>query len=217
MNKDVDYILRNIGNPISRMITLDQVTFILDQLTYVVDNYIDGDVVELGCNIGTTSLYIQSLLKYIKSNKQFHVYDSFDGLPDKHAHDTNIHSQKFIRGSYKTSLDRFITNFQTRNIELPNIHVGWFKQIPDSEYPHKIALAFLDGDFYTSILDSLDKIYNKMSKNGIILIHDYRWYRLPGVEKACKDFLKDKAETVESIAFVYGDNNDYMGKIIKLN
>jgi O-methyltransferase len=206
MNKDVDYILRKIGNPISEMITLDQVSFILDQLNYVVNNHIDGDVVELGCNIGTTSLYIQSLLKYMKSDKQFHVYDSFDGLPDKHIHDTNIHSQKFTRGSLKTSSDSFIKNFQTRNIELPNIHVGWFKEMPDSEYPNRIALAFLDGDFYTSILDSLEKIYKKMTKNGIILIHDYRWNRLPGVEKACQDFLKDKSEVIDGY---------HIGKIIK--
>ena len=35
------------------------------------------------------------------------------------------------------------------------MHKGWFDQLSDREVPEQIAFAFLDGDFYSSIIDSL--------------------------------------------------------------
>ncbi len=35
-----------------------------------------------------------------------------------------------------------------------------------------------------------------MSKNGIILIHDYHAEHLPGAKKAVNEFLKDKPEKI---------------------
>ena len=83
-----------------------------------------------------------------------------------------------------------------RLIFLQTIYSGWFKDIPDSEYPEKISFAFLDGDFYTSIIDSLNKIYKKMVPGGIIIIDDCGWNALPGCKKAVEDFLEDKPENL---------------------
>ena len=52
---------------------------------------IEGDVVELGCNKGGTSIWIRRILDIYKNkfniDKEFHVYDSWEGVPDKHYND----------------------------------------------------------------------------------------------------------------------------------
>jgi O-methyltransferase len=98
-------------------------------------------------------------------------------------------------------VDTFKKSMAAYNQKLPEINIGWFKAIDDDKYPEKICFAFFDGDFYTSILDSFEKVYHKMVPGGIILIHDYEWEHLPGVKVACDEFLKDKPEEI-----IYGGN-----------
>lgn len=179
------------------MVRESHVKSILYNIECVLD--VPGDIVELGCNIGTTSLFIRKFLDICGSNKDFHVYDSFEGLPEKSNQDCSTLERQFKKGHCKTNVDVFIGNFKKYNLKLPNINKGWFKDIPDDKYPDKICFAFFDGDFYTSITDSFEKVYPKLSNKGRIIIHDYKWKVLPGVEKACDDFLRDKSETVNSI------------------
>ena len=150
--------------------------------------YNDLYFVELGCNCGTTSIFIQTLLQKLGVFNRFHVYDSFQGLPDKIV-DKDGESQLYFKGSCSTCKEEFIGVFSRNNTTLPIIHEGWFIKIPDVEYPNNIALAFLDGDFYSSIYDSLTKVYHKIIPGGKLLIHDYNSEFLPGVTKACEDFF----------------------------
>lgn len=199
-----EYIFKNklilmINNnpPISDMMTKNQIYGIIYHLNEVLKNNIEGDIVELGCNLGTTSIYIREFLDSYKSNKTFHVYDSWQGLPEKQEVDWAIGDRQYEKGMCKTSKEVFIRNFDSRGLKLPEIHSGWFSEIPDNQYPNKICFAFLDGDFYTSIMDSLNKIYHKMSKGGIIIIDDCGWDVLPGCKKAVEDFLLDKIDVLE--------------------
>lgn len=153
---------------------------------------IDGDVCELGCFQGFSSILIRKILNHVESQKIYHVYDSWEGLPDM-----TYDGKYFKKGSFKTSKDIFIKLFKSEKLIVPVIHSGWFKNIPDPEYPDKISFAFFDGDFYSSIMDSFDKVYSKMTPGGIIHIDDYDNPRLPGVRKACDEFLANKPEKAE--------------------
>ena len=53
---------------------------------------------------------------------------------------------------------------------------------------NKIALLHLDMDIYSSTKFALNKLYKKMSPNGIILIDDYS--TVEGATKAVDEFLK---------------------------
>jgi len=205
---------------IGNMMTYEQIVAILENLYNVITHEIPGDIVELGCNIGTTTMFIQKLLDELKCDKVIHVYDSWKGLPKMNLHDISSSTYKFKEGSCTTSKQSFINTFLDRNLKLPVIHSGWFADIPDEEYPEKICFAFFDGDFYQSIMDSFQKTYHKIQKNGIIMIDDCGWSPLPGVHKACIEFLSDKHETLNMTA--YPDNNGNYGshngggKIIKM-
>jgi O-methyltransferase len=198
---------------------------VLRKLQEVLNNNIEGDVVELGCHNGGTSIWIQTLLQLNNSNKKFHVYDSWEGIPDKHEKDytinykdsicpqfvgdklrsvsemININNNVWIKGTTKTQKENFINSFTVLNVQLPIVHSGFFNEINDSEYPDKISFAYFDGDFYSSIIDSFNKVYHKMVPGGIIVIDDCGDYTLIGVKNACMDFLKDKPEKLHLDAY----------------
>jgi O-methyltransferase len=184
----------DFNNLASDMVSKEALQIILRELESVKD--IEGAVVELGCNIGTTSVFIQD---YLKGSKEFHVYDSFEGLPEKHEKDANQTERQFIKGQCLTNLDNFLNTFYKEDITPPEIHIGWFK---DAELPEKISFACFDGDFYTSIMDSWEKVYSCLSPGAVVCVHDYGWDVLPGVKLACDDFLSDKPETMTCENFI---------------
>jgi len=171
------------------MNTPEQVEKLVESLLKVIDNNIEGDVVELGCYVGESSKYLMKTIMETKSLKKLFVYDSFDGLPELSKWEENT---GWRAGTLKTTEDVLINNFLQNNLPIPYIHKDWFKNIPHYKLPEKIAFAFLDGDFYDSIYDSLEKIFDKVSDGGHILFHDYERNDLPGVRGAIEDFLKVK-------------------------
>ena len=85
--------------------------------------------------------------------------------------------------------------------------------------PKKISFAHLDGDFYSSILESLIYVYPNLSKGAIVIIDDYCDPKihdvnniLPGVKKACDEFFEDKKEKV-GVLLAGGETHGYFRKL----
>ncbi len=66
---------------------------------------------------------------------------------------------------------------------------AWFADLGPADLPGKIAFAFLDGDYYESIRDSLRLIERKLSPGAVIVVDDYQSEALPGVAKAVDEWL----------------------------
>ena len=184
-----------LGYPITTdQMTVERLHIVYSNLETVLKNETPGDIVEFGCYGGTTSLFIRRLLdKYdLSSVREFHVYDSFEGLPDKTSHDQAASGEDFQAGKLMVSKQDFTRQFKNARLLMPKIHKGWFKELSDNDVPSEIAFAFLDGDFYGSIIDSLRLVWPKMHKDGLVLIDDYKNPKLPGVERAIKDFFNAK-------------------------
>ena len=185
MNK-LNEILSQEDIPVDAgMINNEQKRELVQALSEVLDAGVEGDVVELGCYVGESSKMLRRTLNAYYSEKQLYVYDSFEGLPPLHDCEKNC---GWKPGTLKTSREILVKNFIDNRLAPPIIHKGWFKDI--TRLPDKICFAFLDGDFYDSIFDGLNKVYSKMADGGIIVFHDYGRADLPGVEKAVADFRK---------------------------
>jgi len=161
---------------------------------------VPGEVVELGCNEGQSSVLMRKVLDEFAPERHLHVYDSFQGLPEARQKDGTI---PFGPQDLKASRDILIDNFKQYGLRFPEIHAGWFHETLPSELPDQICFAYLDGDLYASILISLQYVYPRMMKGGICLIDDYAdpaihhgWNLLPGVKRACDEYLADKPERV---------------------
>jgi len=194
MSTLVDRILSEHAVIPNDMVQAVHIQIVLENIEKVLVDNIPGDIVEFGCNEGTTSLFISRFLKAMGSDKGFHVYDSFLGLPDKRPEDGN--SQNYLKGYCKAPRLKFEKNFYGAGLPLPDIHEGWFQDIKDNNIPKSISFAFLDGDFYSSIMDSLVKVYPRLVSHARVIVHDYEYIHLPGVAKACTDFLKGKPESI---------------------
>ncbi len=171
------------------IINREQVGCLVTNLIDIIEKNVEGDVVELGCYVGESSKYLMKTLVEYNSTKKLFVYDSFDGLPELTKWEE---SSGWQPGTLKTTEEVLIGNFKNNNLPLPIIHKDWFKDIPDYKIPEKISFAFLDGDFYNSIYDSLTKIYDKVSDGGYIFFHDFMRADLPGVDAAVRDFLSER-------------------------
>ena len=61
---------------------------------------------------------------------------------------------------------------------------GWFSESLPKANINKLSLLRLDGDLYSSTMDSLNNLYKKVSKGGFVIVDDY--YDWP----ECKELFK---------------------------
>lgn len=188
---------------ISDQVNPAQVSVILYELERVLKKGLDGDIVEFGCYIGTTSLFIRRLLDASHDTRAFHVYDSFEGLPPKTMQDNSRAGEQFQAGELSVSKKAFIREFQKAHLGPPVIHKGWFGELSTSDIPERIAFAFLDGDFYSSIHDSLKLVLPRMQQGSVIVVDDYAREALPGAAKAVHEvFAPEQVVTVHNLGVI---------------
>lgn len=179
---------------VSDQVTRERLRVVLTAFEQILKQDTPGNVVEFGCYIGTTSLFLRRLLdSYQQSDKrELHVYDSFAGLPEKTSEDNSVAGDQFKAGELSISKKQLLREFHKANLRPPIVHKGWFNELTPADVPKEIAFAFLDGDFYESITDSLRLIWPKLAANAIVAVDDYGREALPGAERAVQDFLRDK-------------------------
>ena len=171
------------------IINFDQITNLVIYLNDSINQNIEGDVTEFGCYVGESSKYLMKTLLENNSDKKLYVYDSFEGLPPLSKWEEGT---GWREGTLKSTEQILISNFVENNLPPPIIHKDWFKNVPEDMLPKKISFAFLDGDFYDSIYDSLNKIFDRVSDGGYICFHDYQRPDLPGVRAAIEDTFKER-------------------------
>ncbi len=162
-----------------------------------------GDVVEFGCYVGTTSVPVGKRL--MSTDKTLYVYDSFEGLPDKSAEDASPAGLQFVTGELLATKKQLIKNFKQAGVPLPVITKGWFSDITPSQVPGAISFAFLDGDYYHSVLDPLKLIWDRMAAGAVIIVDDYANEALPGAARATDEWLRDhpaKLQVEHSLAII---------------
>lgn len=147
---------------------------------------INGDIAEVGSYKGGSAKLI---CEANKENKAFHLFDTFEGLPDL-CHIDNV--EQFQKGNFSASF----MNVKNYLKKYQNIHFykGLFPETAMPVKKKKFSFVHLDADLYESTLASIKFFYPRMSKGGIIISHDY--IGLEGVRKAFDDFFKDKIEPV---------------------
>jgi O-methyltransferase len=181
---------------ISDQIKQPALSTVLRELERSLERGISGEVVELGCYIGTTTLFMRRLLDLKQSDKLIYAYDSFEGLPEKVTQDASGVGEQFKAGELKVSKKQFLHEFQKANLRAPITHKGWFKDLQPEQLPDQISFGFLDGDFYESIMDSLRLVWPRLQPGGVICIDDYQRHALPGPERAVRSFFQGKSVNI---------------------
>lgn len=145
-----------------------------------------GDVVEFGCYEGTTSVHLARLLA--TTPKQLCLYDSFAGLPPKTHHDQSPAGEQFKEGELFATKKQLVQNLKKAGVPMPRIVKGWFSDVAPTDVPATISFAFLDGDYYESILTPLKLIWPRLSPGAIVVVDDYASEALPGAARAVDEW-----------------------------
>lgn len=167
---------------------------------------VEGDFVELGCYRGDTSLLLQKLLHQNGFDRRLFLYDSFEGLPEKTKEDASVAGDGFKKGELLVTKKEVVLRFKKAGLPVPKIKKAFFEDLdpgmslsntssashsdrpPSGDLPEKIAFAFLDGDLYSSIKTSLKLVLPRLTKNAVLIVHDYNNPSLPGVARAVDEF-----------------------------
>jgi O-methyltransferase len=165
-----------------------ELSIILRELERILSADIAGDIVEFGCYIGTTSVPMGRRL--MTTSRALYVYDSFEGLPEKSSQDQSPAGMQFIAGELLASKKQLIKNFKQAGVPLPSITKAWFSEVIPQQVPPSIAFAFLDGDYYRSVLDPLKLIWDRLTPGAIVIVDDYANEALPGAAKAVNEWLR---------------------------
>lgn len=194
-------------NLLSDQVDKKEIEVIVRELKRVINNGVAGDVVEFGCYVGTTSVYLAQILMADKDKRRLYVYDSFQGLPEKTKEDTSPLGESFKPGELFVAKKQFIKNMAQARVTMPQIKKAWFSDLTSDDVPAKIAFAFLDGDYYASIADPLKLLDSVIGVGSTVIIDDYANSALPGASKAVDEWLKlhsNYSKKVEqSLAIIY--------------
>lgn len=166
-----------------------------------------GDFVELGCYRGDTSLLLAEVLREYNSGlvensvekpvKKLWIYDSFEGLPEKNSKDLSELGKEFREGELMVTKKEVKQRFLRAGLPVPIIKKKWFNELTGEDVPSEVAFAFLDGDFYESIRDSINVVADKMAENSVMIVHDYNNAALPGVMKAVDEWRAASGKSIE--------------------
>ncbi|NUK32264.1 class I SAM-dependent methyltransferase [Streptomyces lunaelactis] len=199
----------------SDTVDADRLPAIRTEIERLVVDEIPGAVVELGCFKGAMALWMRALLDATgQQQRPIHVYDSFQGLPERGEKDPELFPSGFLRAEPEEILalhDRW-------GCTPPTIHPGWFADTLPNRLPAEIAFAYLDGDYYDSIRTCLDACVPRLAPGGALIVDDYAdlqanpkaWAGLPGVKAACEDFFG----TQSPLEVLFGDGDLAFGRYV---
>lgn len=176
------------SKPEPQQVSNVETEIILELLRSTAD--ISGDVVELGCYRGDTSLLLERELERNPARKRLWIYDSFEGLPAKSSFDSSVAGDNFKQGELFVTKREVVERFKKSGLRVPRIRKNFFENLdPGIDLPSEISFAFLDGDLYQSIKTSFNLIWDKLSDGAVVVVHDYNNPELPGVTRAVDEWL----------------------------
>ena len=145
---------------------------------------IPGDFVECGVFQGFSSIVMAECLDFSKIDKQWYLYDTFEGIPADQ--DTSNASKK---GYQQKDLFESVTKrFQA----YPNIEViqGRVPEILEEKSPKTIAFMHIDMNSEVAEVAALEKLFQRVSPRGVIMFDDYGWRAYIKQKLAEDEFFK---------------------------
>jgi O-methyltransferase len=181
-----------------------------EAVTTINQEMLPGDVVECGVwNGGCVGLMAIYHTNHAGPRRRFHLFDSFQGLPQPSSFDKEVIVDFEVRhpgvrlhdadpelnpiGACAGISQADVEKFLVERLELARdnfvFHIGWFQEtVPRSANAiERIALLRIDGDRYDSTKACLDVLYDKVVPNGFVIIDDYGTFS--GCRKAVDEFL----------------------------
>jgi O-methyltransferase len=152
---------------------------------------IPGDVVECGTARGGSAALMGMTLERLGSSRRLWVFDTFEGLPPATEDDPDYDHAITWTGRCRGDIEDVEELFQRSGIrERAELVKGLFQDTLPTSTVGPISVLHIDADWYQSVKDCLDHLYDKVSPGGIIQFDDYGCWE--GARKAVHAFIEER-------------------------
>ena len=180
---------------------------VYNNIKYLVENNIPGDIVECGVwKGGLMQLASLTMLALGDNSRKIYLYDTFAGMPepgelDKDWNndspyerwssmrwdDGNSKGSRFGFGGSKEEIQKLMesTEYPIENLILVK---GLVEETIPTNIPSKISYLRLDTDWYTSTRHELNHLFPLLTVGGILVVDDYGYYK--GARKATDEYIE---------------------------
>ncbi|MBU1727075.1 MAG: TylF/MycF family methyltransferase [Candidatus Omnitrophica bacterium] len=173
------------------------------QQLFLMCNYIretksvEGDIAEIGCYFGDTTVFLNKFMDFEKIDKRYICVDTFTGF-DKAAIDfekknrekTHDYRSAYIYNNKKWFEETMRLN-GIKRVEVIRADICSYDFCDNT----KLSFTLIDLDLYSPTKSALEKVYRKLSKNGVIIVDDCRpslqTHIFDGALAAYREFVKE--------------------------
>ncbi len=153
---------------------LDNIKYCIE---YCLEHNIPGDFLEAGVWRGGACIYAAAVLKVNGSNRKVYVADSFSGVPppDKINYPQDKKDNHYLKTYLSVSQKKVEDNFRIYDLLYENVIFvkGLFKDSLPKLDVKSLAVLRVDGDMYSSTMQVLDALYDKVPIGGFVILDDF--------------------------------------------
>jgi O-methyltransferase len=163
------------------MIGINRLSNIEFCIKSIIQNNINGDLIEAGVWRGGSVIFMKAVLNDLSIyDKKIFAVDSFKGLPKPDSiYPADSNNKLYQENILVASLEEVKNNFKRFGLLDSSIIFleGLFKNTLPNAPIEKIALLRLDCDMYESTIIALNNLYPKLAIGGFIIIDDYNSFQ----------------------------------------
>lgn len=139
-----------------------------------------GDMAEVGVYRGGSAKIIAS----VKGSVTLHLFDTFAGLPRGDKKIDVLKAGEMVDTTLKE------VKLSLKTFSRIKYYQGIFPESSIECRANRFCFVHLDVDLYPGTRAGLEYFYPKISRGGVILVHDYNSLNCPGVKKAVDEYCK---------------------------
>jgi len=149
-------------------------------------NDVEGSVAELGVFKGDFAKLINEFFP----DKTLYLFDTFEGFSEKDAkYDVESNYSKPSSFFHDTSVELVLSKMPHR--QMCKVVKGYFPESA-ADIEETFSFVSIDTDLFLPIYNGLLYFYERLSKNGYILVHDFNHRYYSGAREAVIKFCREK-------------------------
>jgi len=184
------------------MVNVSRLYAFIAATRYAVQSQIPGAIVECGVwKGGATVASIKTVQALGRTDRDFYLYDTFEGMTCPTEHDRSDSGESAILTFKRRQIAEDSSDWCRADLEHVKrdvlatgyppgrIHFvkGKVEETIPGFVPEKIAVLRLDTDWYESTKHELEHLYPRLSRGGVLLIDDYGHWQ--GSRKAVDEYF----------------------------
>jgi hypothetical protein len=152
---------------------------------------VEGDACEAGCYRGLSAWLAAGAFARSGRKLTFHICDSFEGLSETKNQDKSIYSSKKKVKTFACDEDQVRANLS--EFDSIEYHKGWIPTQFAALENCRFCYVHIDVDLYEPTRDSIEFLWPRLNKGGVMLLDDYATTRYPGAKQAIDEYFSDKS------------------------